>query len=173
MSDRTPGGLVLVDDEARQMLTQPTVRPPFAKPAPVPSFSTGRRVNVPLASDYFITDAEAWLVELDSPALLFTSAHITNHAPLIPVLEECAQAGRAIVIGAPIVDTDALVFLINNKLRGVLCCAAFETDTHTLDDLARFAGGSGALAQVESHKLADLPRANRLVLSPTALSIRP
>jgi hypothetical protein len=173
MSHRTPGGLILVDAETRNELLQPVARPPNAQPSSIPSFSTGRRINVRLASEYFVTDPIAWLVELDAPALLLVKQELTAHEELIPILEECAHAARAIAIGAPSIGADVLAFLIANKLRGVLWCAAFEANASVLDDLATFAGGAGALADLGGHALAELPRAAQLVLSPTGLSIRP
>jgi hypothetical protein len=171
--ERTPGGLLYVDPETRDELLQPTQRPPFVNPRGVPSFSTGRRVTVKLASDYFVTDAEAWLVELHDAALLLTTAELVEPTPLIPLLEECARAARPIAIGTPAISADALVFLVANKLRGILHCAAFELGPLQLDGLARFAGATGALADPAGHALATLPRARRVVLSPDALSIDP
>jgi hypothetical protein len=173
MSERTPGGLFLVDDRLRDELLQVPACPPGVAPSSIPSFSTGRRVNVRLASGYSVTDARTWLVELDRPALLFTTAGIATHDSLIPLLEECARETRAIAIGSPAIGDDALAFLVANKLHGILCCAAFELAASSLDDLATFAGGSGAFAEPGGHALADLPCADRLVLSPTGLSIRP
>lgn len=173
MSERTPGGLFLVDDATRDELARPVIRPPFAQPRPIPSFSTGRRVNVHLASEYFITDAEGWLVELDAPALLLAPAAITEVAPLVTVLEACAREARPIAIGAPAIGLDVLAFLVVNKLRGTLACAAFELDGSGLDDLARVAGGSGAIPWPSEPALDDLPRADRIVMSPDGLSIRP
>jgi hypothetical protein len=172
MAERTPGGLFHVDSETREELLRPAVRPPFAKPREIPSFSTGRRINVKLASEYFVTDPEAWLVELHDPALVLTTGEVTVEAA-IPLLEEAARAARAVAIGAPQIGEELLLFLIANNLRGTLFCAAFELDVYGLDNLARFAGGAGALATIQGCRLDELPHARRVVLSPDGLSIEP
>jgi hypothetical protein len=171
MAERTPGGLFLATSEDRAELLRPAVRPPLPPPRDVPSFSTGRRIDVKLASEYFVTDPEAWLVELHDAALLLVTGEVTVDA-LTPLLDKAARDARPIAIGAPRIDEDVVTFLIVNKLRGTLYCAAFELDADGLEDLARFAGGTGALATV-GENLDTLPRAKLLVLSPTGLSIKP
>jgi len=173
MSERTEGGLFLVDAETRAQLMQPPKRPPMPHGPSVPSFSTGRRINVTLLSEYFVTDPGSWQVDLDDPALLLTTAPITSYTQLVPVLEECMRAAQPIAIGAPAIDVDTVTFLVANKLRGTLYCAAFQREADAIDNIAKFAGAAGALTLPESARLAELPRVSKVVLTPNALSIRP
>jgi hypothetical protein len=172
MAERTPGGLFRVDPETRAQVLAPIARPPAARMRGVPSFSTGRRINVKLANEYFVTDPEAWLVHLDQPAMLLLKVEPTVDA-LIPILEEAARTARPIAVGAPRLSDDVVAFLVVNKLRGILHCAAFEADEDILDGIASFAGGAHALGEIAHRKLDELPRPAVVVLAPNAISIKP
>ena len=49
-------------------------------------------------SAYFVTDPERMEVALDNPYILLSEQKITNMKDLLPLLEQIARSGRALVI---------------------------------------------------------------------------
>jgi chaperonin GroEL len=77
-------------------------------------------------SPHFVTDADKMVCELDKPYILVYEEKISNVAKLIPLLEQVAQAKRAMLIIAEDVESEALATLVVNKLKGVLRVAAVK-----------------------------------------------
>ena len=78
-------------------------------------------------SPYFITDSEKMqtVMDMDNPYILITDKKISSMKDLLPVLEPIAQEGKALLIIAEDVESEALATLIVNRLRGTLkidCC---------------------------------------------------
>jgi chaperonin GroEL len=70
------------------------------------------------SSPFFVTDRQEALFE--KPLVLITDQKISSASELIPLLEQCAQAGRKdLVIIAEEVSGEALSVLVLNKLKGV------------------------------------------------------
>src|SRR5581483_2167492 len=77
-------------------------------------------------SPYFVTDPERMEVVLENPFILIHEKRISAMRDLLPVLEQVAQAGRALLIIAEDLDGDALATLVVNKLRGTIKAAAVK-----------------------------------------------
>jgi chaperonin GroEL len=77
-------------------------------------------------SPYFVTDPEKMEVSLEDPYILLHEKKISNMKDLLPLLEEVAKKGKALVIVAEDVEGEALATLVVNKLRGTLKIAAVK-----------------------------------------------
>ncbi len=72
------------------------------------------------SSPFFITDTNRQEAVFDKPLILVTDKKISSAQELLPLLEQCAQAGRKdLVIIAEEVEGEALSVLVLNKLKGV------------------------------------------------------
>jgi len=72
------------------------------------------------SSPFFITDTNRQEAVFEKPLILVTDKKISSAQELLPLLEQCAQAGRKdLVIIAEEVEGEALSVLVLNKLKGV------------------------------------------------------
>lgn len=72
------------------------------------------------SSPFFITDTNRQEAIFDKPLILVTDKKISSAGELLPLLEQCASAGRKdLVIIAEEVEGEALSVLVLNKLKGV------------------------------------------------------
>ena len=99
-------------------------------------------------SPYFVTDTEKMQAEFEHPYILLYEKKVSTMKELLPILEPVAQAGRALVIVAEDVDSEALTTLVVNRLRGSLKIAAVKAPgfgdrrKEMLKDLAILTGGT-------------------------------
>jgi chaperonin GroEL len=77
-------------------------------------------------SPYFVTNPEKMTAEFENPAILVTDRKISNVNELLPVLEPIAQSGRALLIIAEDVDSNALSTLVVNRIKAGLKIAAVK-----------------------------------------------
>ena len=77
-------------------------------------------------SPYFVTDAQRQVATLESPLILLHEGKISAIQKLLPVLELVSSSGRALLIIADDVDSDALTTLVTNTLSGVLKVCAVK-----------------------------------------------
>ncbi|HPC46610.1 MAG TPA: chaperonin GroEL [Deltaproteobacteria bacterium] len=125
-------------------------------------------------SPYFVTDAERMEAVLDNPLILIHDKKISNMRDIIPVLEQIAKEGRALLIIAEDVEGEALATLVVNKLRGTLKCAAVKAPGFgdrrkaMLEDIAILTGGQVISEELgrklESATIGDLGRAKKVVI---------
>jgi chaperonin GroEL len=135
----------------------------------------GMQLDRGYISPYFVTHAEKMEAVLDSPLILLTDRKISHMQDLIPLLEQIAKSGRALLLVAEDLDGEALATLVVNKLRGILSCAAIKAPgfgdrrKELLADMAILIGGkviSDELGMVlEKVTLDDLGRADRVVVT--------
>ncbi len=98
-------------------------------------------------SPYFVTDPEKMEVNLDDAYILLNEKKISNMKDLLPLLEEVAKKGKAMLIIAEDVEGEALATLVVNKLRGTLKIAAVKAPGFgdrrkaMLGDIAVLTGG--------------------------------
>ena len=98
-------------------------------------------------SPYFVTVPEKMEVNLENPYILLHEKKITSMKDLLPLLEEVAKKGRALLIIAEDVEGEALATLVVNKLRGTLKVAAVKAPGFgdrrkaMLEDIAVLCGG--------------------------------
>ena len=98
-------------------------------------------------SPYFVTDPEKMEASLENPHILLYEKKLSTMQDLLPVLEQVARSGRALLIVAEDVDGEALAVLVVNKLRGTLKVAAVKAPGFgdqrkaMLEDIAVLCGG--------------------------------
>ena len=98
-------------------------------------------------SAYMVTDTDKMEAVLDNPMILITEKKISNIQEILPVLEQCAQSGKKLLIIAEDVEGEALATLIVNKLRGTFTCVAVKAPGFgdrrkaMLQDIAILTGG--------------------------------
>ena len=132
-------------------------------------------------SPYFVTDTARMESVLDNARVLLSERKISTIKDILPLLEQMAKAGQALLIVAEDVDAEALATLVVNKLRGVLACAAVKAPGYgdrrraLLDDLAVVTGGRVIAEELgvklENVQLADLGRASRILIDKDSTTI--
>jgi chaperonin GroEL len=132
-------------------------------------------------SPYFVTNADRMEAILDEPYILLFEKKIAAMRELIPVLEQTAGAGRALLIIAEDIEGDALATLIVNKLRGTIKVCAVKAPAFgdrrkaILEDLAVLTGGKVITEdlgiKLENVTLADLGTAKRVIVDKEATTL--
>jgi len=141
----------------------------------------GMRIDRGYLSPYFITDPEKMKATLDDPVILLYEKKISTMPDLLPLLEQIAKSGRALVVVADDVEGEALATLVVNRVRGVLPCVAVKAPGYgdrrraMLEDLAILTGGH-LIAEELGIKLAnvtldDLGRAKRIIADKDSTTI--
>jgi len=141
----------------------------------------GMKFDKGYISPYFINNPQNMTVELEEPLILFHEKKISNVTELVPLLEKVVQAGKALLVVAEDVDSEALAVLVVNRLRGVLPCAAVKAPGFgdrrkaMLADMAILTGAqviSEDLGlKLESVQLAQLGTATKVVVEKDATTI--
>ncbi len=134
----------------------------------------GLRFDRGYLSPYFITDAEKMEAVLEDVRVLATDRKIGVMKDLLPLLEQIARAGEALLVIGEDVEGEALATLVVNKLRGVLKCAAVKAPgfgdrrKDMLQDIAVLTGGELVTEELgvrlEDVQLAQLGRCSRVVV---------
>ena len=141
----------------------------------------GMRIDRGFLSPYFITEPEKMRAVLDDPVILIYEKKIGTMTDLLPLLEQIAKSGKALLIVADDIEGDALATLVVNKVRGVLPCVAVKAPGFgdrrraMLDDLAILTGGR-LIAEEIGVKLAnvtlpDLGQAKRVIADKDSTTI--
>ncbi|HET7874384.1 MAG TPA: chaperonin GroEL [Methylomirabilota bacterium] len=125
-------------------------------------------------SPYFVTDPEKMEAVLEDARVLLTDRKIGVMKDLLPILEQVARSGEAILIIAEDVEGEALATLVVNKIRGALKCVAVKAPgfgdrrKEMLADIAVLIGGQVVSEELgikfESLELRELGRAQRVVV---------
>jgi chaperonin GroEL len=89
-------------------------------------FVEGMQFDKGYISPYFITDPQDMICELEDPYILIYEKKLSNVRDMLPLLEKVAQSGRALLIIAEDVESEALAALVVNRLRGVLQVCAVK-----------------------------------------------
>jgi chaperonin GroEL len=132
-------------------------------------------------SPYFVTNPDRMEAVLDEPYILLYEKKIAAMRELIPVLEQTAGAGRALLIIAEDIEGDALATLIVNRLRGTIKVCAVKAPAFgdrrkaILEDLAILTGGKVITEdlgiKLENVTLADLGTAKRVLVDKETTTI--
>lgn len=141
----------------------------------------GMRLDRGYLSPYFITDTEKMKAVIEEPLILIYEKKIGTMTDLLPVLEQIAKSGKALLVVADDIEGDALATLVVNKVRGVLPCVAIKAPGYgdrrraMLEDLAILTGGR-LIAEELGVKLAsvtpsDLGQAKRVVVDKESTTI--
>ncbi|OVE73655.1 chaperonin GroL [bacterium B17] len=125
-------------------------------------------------SPYFVTDANSMEAILEDAYILIHEKKISNLQDILPLLQEVAKAGKALLIIAEDVEGEALAGLVVNRLRGTLQCCAVKAPGFgdrrkaMLEDIAVLTGGTMLSEdlgiKLENTKLSDLGRAKRVTI---------
>ena len=126
------------------------------------------------SSPYFVTNTDRMEAILDEPYILLYEKKISNMRDLLPVLEQTAGAGRALLIIAEDIEGDALATLVVNRLRGTIKVCAVKAPAFgdrrkaILEDLAILTGGRVITEdlgiKLEKVTLEDLGAAKRVIV---------
>jgi chaperonin GroEL len=132
-------------------------------------------------SPYFVTDPEKMEAVLEDARVLLTDKKIGVMKDLLPILEQVARSGEAILIVAEDVEGEALATLVVNKIRGALKCVAVKAPGFgdrrkaMLEDIAILTGGQLVTEELgikfESLELKELGRAKRVVVDKDATTL--
>jgi chaperonin GroEL len=125
-------------------------------------------------SPYFVTNAEKMEANLDNPYILLYDKKVSSMKDLLPVLEQVAQTGKALLIIAEDIDGEALATLVVNKIRGALKIAAVKAPGFgdrrkaMLEDIGVLTGGQVISEErgmtLDGTTLADLGRAEKITI---------
>ncbi len=125
-------------------------------------------------SPYFVTNPDRMEAILDEPYILLFDKKISAMRDLLPLLEQTAGQGRALLIIAEDVDGDALATLVVNRLRGTIKVCAVKAPAFgdrrkaILEDLAILTGGRVITEdlgiKLENVAVADLGTAKRVIV---------
>jgi chaperonin GroEL len=133
------------------------------------------------SSPYFVTNTDRMESILDEPFILLYEKKISNMRDLLPVLEQTAGAGRALLIIAEDIEGDALATLVVNRLRGTIKVCAVKAPAFgdrrkaILDDLASLTGGKVITEdlgiKLENVTIDDLGTAKRVIVDKETTTI--
>lgn len=125
-------------------------------------------------SPYFNTNPDRMEAVLDEPLILLHEKKISAMRDLLPVLEQTAGQGRALLIISEDVEGDALATLVVNKLRGTIKVCAVKAPAFgdrrkaILEDLAVLTGGRVITEELgiklENVQVSDLGSAKRVIV---------
>ena len=125
-------------------------------------------------SPYFNTNPDRMEAVLDEPFILLHEKKISSMRDLLPILEQTAGQGRALLIISEDVEGDALATLVVNKLRGTIKVCAVKAPAFgdrrkaILDDLAVLTGGRVITEELgiklENVQVSDLGSAKRVIV---------
>ena len=125
-------------------------------------------------SPYFVTNPDRMEAILDEPYILLYDKKISAMRDLLPLLEQTASQGRALLIIAEDVDGDALATLVVNRLRGTIKVCAVKAPAFgdrrkaILEDLATLTGGKVITEdlgiKLDNVTVADLGTAKRVIV---------
>jgi chaperonin GroEL len=132
-------------------------------------------------SPYFMTNPDRMEAILDEPYILLYEKKISAMRDLLPLLEQTAGAGRALLIIAEDIEGDALATLVVNRLRGTIKVCAVKAPAFgdrrkaILEDLAILTGGKVITEdlgiKLENVMLQDLGTAKRVIVDKEATTI--
>jgi chaperonin GroEL len=125
-------------------------------------------------SPYFVTNAEKMEAVLEDAFILLSEKKISAMKDLLPILEQTAKMGKALLILAEDVEGEALATLVVNKLRGTLQVCAVKAPGFgdrrkaMLEDIATLTGGQVISEDIglklENVKITDLGRAKKITV---------
>jgi chaperonin GroEL len=111
-------------------------------------------------SPYFVTNTEKMEVVYENPFVLIYEKKVSVMKDFLPILEKAVQTGRALIIIAEDVESEALTTLVVNRLRGSLKIAAVKAPgfgdrrKEMMEDIAILTGGT-VISEEKGYLLTD------------------
>ncbi len=108
----------------------------------------GMQFDKGFASQYFATNTDKMIAEIEEPYILITDKKISAIADLLPFLEKFVKISKNLVIIADDIDGEALATLVVNKLRGTFNALVVKAPgfgdrrKEMLQDIAILTGGT-------------------------------
>lgn len=108
----------------------------------------GMQFDKGYASQYFATNTEKMVAEIEDAYILITDKKITAISDLLPFLEKLVKVSKNLVIIADEVEGEALTTLVVNKLRGTFNALVVKAPgfgdrrKEMLEDIAIITGGT-------------------------------
>src|SRR5215813_11754149 len=137
-------------------------------------FVEGMQFDRGYLSPYFVTNPDRMEAVLEDPFILIHEKKIAAMRDLIPVLEQVAREGRALLIIAEEVEGEALAPLVVNKIRGPLKVVAVKAPAFgdrrkaIMEDIGILTGGRAITEdlgiKLENVRFEDLGRAKKIVI---------
>src|SRR5213596_878489 len=137
-------------------------------------FVEGMQFDRGYLSPYFVTNPDRMEAVMEDALILIHEKKISSMRDLIPVLEQVAREGKALLIIAEEVEGEALATLVVNKIRGTLKVAAVKAPAFgdrrkaIMEDIATVTGGRAITEdlgiKLENVKMEDLGRAKKVVI---------
>jgi len=125
-------------------------------------------------SPHFVTDTATMSAELEDAYVLIHEKKIESAKDLLPILTKVAETGKALLIIAEDIGSEALATLVVNKLRGVLKICAVKAPGFgdrrkaMLEDIAVLTGGTAVMEELgislEKLEMKDLGRAKKITI---------
>jgi len=124
---------------------------------------------------FFITDNKKQVVEYENAVVLFSEKKISSGTALVPLIEQCHNASRPLIIVAEDIDGEALSTLLLNRLRlNLRICAVKapgfgDNRKNNLRDMAILTGGQVVSEdlghKIEEVQLGDLGRCGKITIT--------
>src|SRR5262249_47401407 len=137
-------------------------------------FVEGMQFDRGYLSPYFVTNPDRMEAVLEDSLILIHEKKISAMRDLIPVLEQVAREGRALLIIAEDVEGEALATLVVNKIRGTVKVVAVKSPAFgdrrkaIMEDIATLTGGRSITEdlgiKLENVRLEDLGRAKKIIV---------
>ncbi len=125
-------------------------------------------------SPHFVTNPATMECVLEDAFVLIHEKKLGSAKDLLPVLTKVAESGKALLIIAEEIESEALATLVVNKLRGVLKVCAVKAPGFgdrrkaMLDDIAILTGGRAIMEELgidlEKVTIGDLGRAKKITI---------
>ncbi len=133
----------------------------------------GTSLRTGYMSPYFVTNPDKMVAEYDEPYILITDRKLRAAQELLPILNQVAQKGKALVIIADDIDGQALNLLVVNRVRTQLPVLAIKAPAYAdrraeiIKDLAILTGATlvsdSTAVRLEDLTLEDLGQAQKVV----------
>jgi len=145
------------------------------------SWVEGMQFDKGFLSPHFITNPNTMEASFENPLILVHEKKITSIKDMIPLLEQVAQSGRALVIIAEDVEGEALATLVVNRLRGSFPCVAVKAPGFgdrrkaMLEDIGILTNANPVFeatgASLEGTQVGDLGTAKKVIVTKDTTTI--
>jgi len=132
-------------------------------------------------SPHFVTNVAEMECVLEDCYVLIHEKKISSAKDLVPILGKVAESGKAVLIIAEDIESEALATLVVNKLRGTLKCCAVKAPGFgdrrkaMMEDIAVLTDGRAVMEELgidlEKLELSDLGRAKRITVDKDTTTI--